>query len=226
MIARAEALQPQDNDSDSHNDESPLSELPSDDDDDDDLDPRSLHATNPKRLKPNEGFDDSASHPPKRPKHFATSAKSQRGDDDGVDHNAGDDADIEDLEPLDRVGRKKHKKKLARRERRRLAREAGRAFTPGNQKAVNTMRIRQSTPVSIPMRFADHTRPVASTSWMGLRDTAIRNATHREATDGAPEFELPEMRSYTLDEILAPEMGMTLVDWDGCVCSSGIYPPN
>ncbi|KAJ7431293.1 hypothetical protein B0H11DRAFT_2262169 [Mycena galericulata] len=153
--------------------------------------------------------------------------------DDDHGSNSGDNSDDQPIAPsaspppltkrtrphdfasLDRTDRKKLKKKLAHRERRREQRETNRDFTPSRPKAVSIIRIRQSDPLSIPIQYAQHTRPVASTSWMGLRDSAIQNAAAREAPDETPAFVLPEARPYTLEEILDPEMHMVLVNWDG-----------
>ncbi|KAJ7429236.1 hypothetical protein B0H11DRAFT_2266477 [Mycena galericulata] len=126
----------------------------------------------------------------------------------------------EDLESLNPADRKKLKKKLAHRERRRGQRETNRSLTPGKPKAVSIMRIRQSDPLSVPIHYVQRTSAVASTAWMGLRDSAIENAAARDATghdapDEAPAFALPEARPYTLEEVLDPAMGMVLVDWDG-----------
>ncbi|KAJ6447319.1 hypothetical protein C8R47DRAFT_1085308, partial [Mycena vitilis] len=59
---------------------------------------------------------------------------------------------------------------------------------------------------------AAHTLPLASTAWMGLRDTAIVNAAERAEDE---EFFIPENRTYDYDEIMAPELRMHLIEWDG-----------
>ncbi|KAJ7485478.1 hypothetical protein FB451DRAFT_1392217 [Mycena latifolia] len=117
---------------------------------------------------------------------------------------------------LDRVGAKKLKMKVAFRERRHRKRAADLVGHPTGQKAVCAARVHMATPLSLPnFTFLAHTLPVASTHWMGLRDSAIQNAANRDATPGAPAFEPPEDREYNLLEILDPALDMTLLEWDG-----------
>ncbi|KAJ7444080.1 hypothetical protein B0H11DRAFT_2250219 [Mycena galericulata] len=211
LIARAEAPQPQDSDSDSDGGGSF-----SDDD----------HGDN------GDNGDDQAA-PPALPPPISKRARphDHGGDDHGGDNDGDNDdgppappaspppptkrARPHDSVPLDPTARKKLKKKLAHRERRREHRETDRDFTPSRPKAVSIMRIRQSDPLSVPVHYMQHTRPVASTSWMGLRDSAIENAAARDAPPETPAFALPEARPYTLDEILDPDMHMVFVNWDG-----------
>ncbi|KAJ7513010.1 hypothetical protein B0H11DRAFT_1948400 [Mycena galericulata] len=109
---------------------------------------------------------------------------------------AADIADAHLLSPAElAVALKKRKKALAHRTRRN-------EWRTQNQSGVSTAQ-------------KGHTRPVASTGWMGLRDTVIQGAADREAPDSEQQFHLPEARAYTLDEVMHPSLGMHLVDWDG-----------
>ncbi|KAJ7441810.1 hypothetical protein B0H11DRAFT_1932735 [Mycena galericulata] len=195
LIARAEAPQPQDSDCDSDTDSSFSDDDHSDnngDNGDDQAAPAASPPPTSKRARPhghgdddhggdNDGDnDDGPPAPPALPPPLAKRARPH------------------DSVPLDRTARKKLKKKLAHRERRCEHQETDRGFTPSRPKAVSVMRVRQSDPLSIPIQYAQHTRPVASTSWMGLRDSAIKNAAAREAPDETPAFVLPEARPYTL----------------------------
>jgi hypothetical protein len=119
--------------------------------------------------------------------------------------------------PVDRAALKKAKKTQASRERRKAKREAIRASTATGQKAINLALKGKSVPVPVPIRFAEHTHPIASSSWMGLKDTAIEAAALR---DGNDNFALPEACAYTYDEIMDPSMDVHYIDWDGCVLPS------
>jgi hypothetical protein len=120
--------------------------------------------------------------------------------------------DETDSPPLTKHQRRRARSHLKRRE----EREALRVVNATNLKAVALKRLQETEPISVPFDLAQHTRPVCSTAWMGLRDTAIENAAERDRDD---EFELPEARTYTKEEIMHPSMGMHYIDWDGCVCS-------
>ncbi|KAJ6568322.1 hypothetical protein DFH09DRAFT_1313791 [Mycena vulgaris] len=78
--------------------------------------------------------------------------------------------------PLDPVQRKKLKKKLSQRAQRNEQRQVQRSASSIDQKAVNAVRTCQSSPISVPFHISEHTRPVASTGWMGLRDGVIQDA--------------------------------------------------
>ncbi|KAJ7624191.1 hypothetical protein B0H17DRAFT_1151319 [Mycena rosella] len=117
---------------------------------------------------------------------------------------------------------KKARKVERKRERRRHEREQARGDAPTHLKAINHVRVRQSGPISVPIRFSHHIRPVASTGWMGLRDHVIEGATNCEPADGSAtseseSFPPPEPRAYKLPEVLDPAMQMHYVDWNGCI---------
>ncbi|KAJ7882134.1 hypothetical protein B0H13DRAFT_2344770 [Mycena leptocephala] len=105
---------------------------------------------------------------------------------------------------------KKHRKNDRRRAKRREERDNARV---DHRKALCHLRVQQTKPIPIPgeFRFTEHRRPVASTGWMGLRDTAIINA----ADCDEEGVVLPEARAYTKEEIMHLSMGMHYVDWDG-----------
>ncbi|KAJ6504516.1 hypothetical protein DFH09DRAFT_1101827 [Mycena vulgaris] len=78
--------------------------------------------------------------------------------------------------PLDPVQRKKLKKKLSQRARRNEQRQVQRSASSIDQKAVNAVCTRQSSPISVPFHISEHMCPVASTGWMGLCDGDIQDA--------------------------------------------------
>ncbi|KAJ6514875.1 hypothetical protein C8R47DRAFT_1063654 [Mycena vitilis] len=110
---------------------------------------------------------------------------------------------------------KKQRKIEAKRERRRIQREDQRTETMTQEKAVTRLRVKQSKPLDISLHFAEHTRPLASSYWMGLRDTVIADAAARDAAPGDPPFELPEHRAYDLGEMRDPARRMHIIDWHG-----------
>lgn len=216
LIARAQAPQPQDSDCDSDSDNdlaNPPPPAPSS--------PATTqfppHPTpSAKRARPEDNYLAAPSQPSssKRAKTSNTPLPDLNDPDDSA--SDADDEGINIPEGLDRETLKKRKKALAKRERRRQARAAVRPLIPGGQKAVTAIQVRQTDPMSVPFRLTIHTQPVASTNWMGLRDSAIENAAAREAP-ADHSFKLPEQRPYNLEEIQDPELEMCFLDWDGYV---------
>ncbi|KAJ7278649.1 hypothetical protein C8J57DRAFT_1465040 [Mycena rebaudengoi] len=109
---------------------------------------------------------------------------------------------------------KKLKKTAASRKRRSVKHERLRTDAPSHAKGVALLRKHQTVP--LPM-LTPHTLPLASTAWIGLRDTAILDTAERErhSGDAAPELDadLPDARAYMFEETMG--LGMVYVPWDG-----------
>ncbi|KAJ7718484.1 hypothetical protein DFH07DRAFT_973265 [Mycena maculata] len=91
-----------------------------------------------------------------------------------------------------RLALKKLKHLWVQHSNRKAARATSRATSSIGQKAVNYARVQLTDPLLIPTHFVQHTAPVASTGWMGLRDTAIRNTASHDDTCYIPSRGGPE----------------------------------